>query len=90
MVCHIRIIQLDNQVTNNEMKRTKKITKLCGVKHSEQVHFLESDNNGLSINENWDSDSASSFSDNFFLTASATSCFSLSSSISCFLKRFSQ
>ena len=46
------IIQLDNQVTNNKMKRTIKITKLRGVEHSEQVHPLELDSNGLSIYEN--------------------------------------
>jgi len=46
------IIQLDNQISNNKMKRTIKITKLRGVEHSEQVHSLELDSNGLSIYEN--------------------------------------
>ena len=46
------IIQLDNQIANNEMKRTIKITKLRGVEHSQQVHSLELDSNGLSIYEN--------------------------------------
>ena len=43
------IIQLDNQMENNEMKRTIKITKLRGMKHSEQVHSLEISNDGLVI-----------------------------------------
>ena len=43
------IIQLDNQVANNEMKRTIKITKLRGVEHSEQVHSLELGSNGLYV-----------------------------------------
>ena len=43
------IIQLDNQRVNNEMKRTIKITKLRGMKHSEQVHSLEIGDGGLVI-----------------------------------------
>ena len=43
------IIQLDNQIINNEMKRTIKITKLRGINHSEQVHSLEIGNEGLVI-----------------------------------------
>jgi len=43
------IIQLDNQMINNEMKRTIKIIKLRGMKHSEQVHLLKIDSNGLTI-----------------------------------------
>lgn len=43
------IIQLDNQMINNEMKRTIKITKLRGMKHSEQVHSLKIGNGGLVI-----------------------------------------
>jgi len=43
------IIQLDNQIINNEMKRTIKITKLQGVKHSEHVHPVEIGNEGLVI-----------------------------------------
>jgi len=46
------IIQLDNQIINNEMKRTIKITKLRGVEHSEHVHSLELGSNGLYVYEN--------------------------------------
>jgi circadian clock protein KaiC len=46
------IIQLDNQIIDDKMKRTIKITKLRGVEHSEDVHSLELDNNGLCIIEN--------------------------------------
>ena len=46
------IIQLDNQTINNEMKRTIRITKLRGVEHSEHVHSLDLDSNGLYIYEN--------------------------------------
>lgn len=46
------IIQLDNQIINNEMKRTIKITKLRGIKHSEHVHSLELGSNGLVIYQN--------------------------------------
>ena len=46
------IIELDNQIINNKMKRTIKITKLRGIKHSEQVHSLELGSNGLYIYEN--------------------------------------
>ena len=46
------IIQLDNQIIDNKMKRTIKITKLRGMEHSEQVHSLELDSNGLFVNDN--------------------------------------
>ncbi len=46
------IIQLDNQIINNQMNRTIKITKLRGVDHSEQVHTLELDETGLHVCEN--------------------------------------
>jgi len=46
------IIQLDNQIINNEMKRTIKITKLRGINHSEHVHSLEIGNDGLVIHQN--------------------------------------
>lgn len=46
------IIQLDNQIIDNEMKRTIKITKLRGIDHSEKIHPLELGNNGLYIYEN--------------------------------------
>ena len=46
------IIQLDNQIIDNQMKRTIKITKLRGVNHSEHVHSLELDGNGLYVYEN--------------------------------------
>lgn len=46
------IIQLDNQIINNEMKRTIKITKLRGIKHSENIHSLEIGNDGLVIYQN--------------------------------------
>ncbi len=46
------IIQLDNQIINNEMKRTIKITKLQGIKHSEHVHPVEIGNDGLVIYQN--------------------------------------
>jgi len=46
------IIQLDNQIINNEMKRTIKITKLRGINHSEHVHSLEIGNDGLVIYQN--------------------------------------
>jgi circadian clock protein KaiC len=46
------IIQLDNQIIDNEMRRTIKITKLRGIEHSEQVHSLELGSNGLYVYEN--------------------------------------
>ena len=46
------VIQLDNQIINNEMKRTIRITKLRGIEHSEHVHSLNLDNDGLYIYEN--------------------------------------
>jgi len=46
------IIQLDNQIIDNKMRRTIKITKLRGIVHSEQVHSLELGSNGLYIYEN--------------------------------------
>lgn len=46
------IIQLDNQIIDNKMRRTIKITKLRGIKHSEKIHSLELGNNGLYIYEN--------------------------------------
>lgn len=45
------IIQLDNQIVNNEMKRTIRITKLRGIEHSEKVQSLELGNNGLIVHE---------------------------------------
>ncbi|QLH05578.1 recombinase RecA [Nitrosopumilus oxyclinae] len=45
------IIQLDNQIINNEMKRTIKIIKLRGIEHSEQVHSIELGSNGLYVYE---------------------------------------
>ena len=46
------IIQLDNQVMDNQMKRTIKITKLRGIDHSEKVHPLELGSNGLYVYDN--------------------------------------
>jgi circadian clock protein KaiC len=46
------IIQLDNQIINNEMKRTICITKLRGIEHSEYVHSMDLDSNGLYIYKN--------------------------------------
>lgn len=46
------IIQLDNQIIDNQMKRTIKITKLRGVDHSEKVHPLEVGSNGLYVYDN--------------------------------------
>ncbi len=46
------IIQLDNKIIDNKMKRTIKITKLRGIEHSEQVHSLELGSNGLYVYEN--------------------------------------
>ncbi|MFQ5475863.1 MAG: RAD55 family ATPase [Nitrosopumilus sp.] len=43
------IIQLDNQIIDNKMRRTIKITKLRGIEHSEQVHSLELRSNGLYV-----------------------------------------
>jgi circadian clock protein KaiC len=43
------IIQLDNQIIDDKMRRTIKITKLRGIKHSEQVHSLELGSNGLYV-----------------------------------------
>lgn len=43
------IIQLDNQIIDNKMRRTIKITKLRGIEHSEQVHSLELGSNGLYV-----------------------------------------
>jgi len=49
MVVTSGIIQLDNQVIDNKMRRTIKITKLRGIEHSEQVHSLELGSNGLYV-----------------------------------------
>ena len=46
------VIQLDNQIIDNKMRRTIKITKLRGIKHSEKVHSLELGSNGLYVYEN--------------------------------------
>ncbi|MGY5144007.1 MAG: RAD55 family ATPase [Candidatus Nitrosopumilus sp. bin_32a] len=46
------IIQLDNQFTHDEMKRTIKITKLRGIEHSNQVHKLELSRDGLTVDNN--------------------------------------
>lgn len=46
------IIQLDNQIVNNEMRRTIRIKKLRGVEHDENVHSLDLDSNGLYVYEN--------------------------------------
>jgi len=43
------IIQLDNQIIDDKMRRTIKITKLRGIKHSEQIHSLELGSNGLYV-----------------------------------------
>jgi len=43
------IIQLDNQIIDDKMRRTIRIIKLRGIKHSEQVHSLELGNNGLYV-----------------------------------------
>jgi len=43
------IIQLDNQIIDNKMRRTIKITKLRGIEHSEQVHSFEFGSNGLYV-----------------------------------------
>ena len=43
------IIQLDNQIIDNSMKRTIKIRKLRGMSHSEHVHSLELGNDGLCV-----------------------------------------
>ncbi len=43
------VIQLDNQIIDNKMRRTIKITKLRGIEHSEQVHSLELGSNGLYV-----------------------------------------
>ena len=46
------IIQLDNQIVNEEMKRTIRITKLRGIDHSEHVHSFDLNSNGLNIHKN--------------------------------------
>lgn len=43
------IIQLNNQITNNEIKRTIKIIKLRGIEHSQHIHTLELSDDGLHI-----------------------------------------
>ncbi|MCV0431485.1 MAG: circadian clock protein KaiC [Nitrosopumilus sp.] len=43
------IIQLDSQLVNNKMERTIRVTKLRGVEHSDYIHRLEIDSNGLNI-----------------------------------------
>ncbi len=43
------IIQLDNQIVDNKMRRTIKITKLRRIEHSELVHSLELGSNGLYV-----------------------------------------
>jgi len=43
------IIQLDNQIIDDKMRRTIKITKLRGIKHSEHVHSIELGSNGLYV-----------------------------------------
>ncbi|MEX0861477.1 RAD55 family ATPase [Nitrosopumilus sp.] len=45
------IIQLDNQIINNEIKRTIKITKLRGIEHSQHIHTLELRDDGLHVHE---------------------------------------
>jgi len=45
------IIQLDNEIIDNTVKRTIKIRKLRGVEHSEQVHSIGLGNNGLYVND---------------------------------------
>lgn len=45
------IIQLNNQITNNEIKRTIKIIKLRGIEHSQHIHALELRDDGLHIHE---------------------------------------
>jgi len=46
------IIQLNNQIIDNQIKRTIKITKLRGIKHSQHIHTLELGNDGLYVHEN--------------------------------------
>jgi len=43
------IIQLDNQIIDDKIRRTIRIIKLRGIKHSEQVHSLELGSNGLYV-----------------------------------------
>jgi len=43
------VIQLDNQIVNDKMKRTIKITKLRGIEHDENVHSLGLGSNGLYV-----------------------------------------
>jgi len=43
------IIQLDNQIVNDKMKRTIKITKLRGIEHNENVHSLGLGSSGLYV-----------------------------------------
>lgn len=45
------IIHLNNQFVGNQMKRTIRITKLRGIKHSEKVHSIELGKDGLCIYE---------------------------------------
>ena len=44
------IIQLNNQITDNEIKRTIKIIKLRGIEHSQHIHALELREDGLHVN----------------------------------------
>jgi len=43
------IIQLDNKIVDNTMKRTIKIRKLRGMEHSERVHSIGLGDNGLYV-----------------------------------------
>ncbi len=45
------IIHLDNQIIDNQMKRTIKIIKLRGIDHSKKVHPIELGDEGLCVYE---------------------------------------
>ena len=47
----IAMLENNVKIINDEMRRTIKITKLRGVEHSEDVHSLELDSNGLHVYE---------------------------------------
>jgi KaiC/GvpD/RAD55 family RecA-like ATPase len=48
------IIHLDNQVIENTVRQTIQIKKLRGVEHSERIHPIELDADGLHIYEAWE------------------------------------
>lgn len=43
------IIQLHHTRKEDTMERTIQVTKMCGIKHSEQIHLIELDSNGLHL-----------------------------------------